>query len=370
VYETIGGFVQRTALITGITGQDGAYLAELLLHRGYVVHGIKRRASLFNTDRIDHLYQDPHIAHRNLILHYGDLTDATNLIRVIQEVQPDEIYNLGAQSHVAVSFETPEYTANADGLGTLRMLEAIRLLGLTNRTRFYQAATSELYGRAQEVPQRETTPFNPRSPYAVAKLYAYWITVNYREAYGIYAVNGILFNHESPVRGETFVSRKITRGLARSRVGLEECLYLGNLNARRDWGHARDYVRAQWLMLQQPEPEDLVIATGQQHSVREFVDHAAGCLGMRIEWRGAGLDETGVDADSGRVVIRVDPRYFRPTDVDTLLGDASKARAKLGWRPEISFAEMVAEMVATDVALAERDQLVVRDGHKIFRHYE
>jgi GDPmannose 4,6-dehydratase len=370
VFETIGGFVQRTALITGITGQDGAYLAELLLHRGYVVHGIKRRASLFNTDRIDHLYQDPHIAHRNLILHYGDLTDATNLIRVIQEVQPDEIYNLGAQSHVAVSFETPEYTANADGLGTLRMLEAIRLLGLTNRTRFYQAATSELYGRVQEVPQRETTPFNPRSPYAVAKLYAYWITVNYREAYGIYAVNGILFNHESPVRGETFVSRKITRGLARSRVGLEECLYLGNLDARRDWGHARDYVRAQWLMLQQPEPEDLVIATGQQHSVREFVDHAAGCLGMRIEWRGAGLDETGVDADSGRVVIRVDPRYFRPTDVETLLGDASKARAKLGWRPEISFAEMVAEMVATDVALAERDQLVVRGGHKIFRHYE
>jgi GDPmannose 4,6-dehydratase len=370
VFETIGGFVQRTALITGITGQDGAYLAELLLHRGYVVHGIKRRASLFNTDRIDHLYQDPHIAHRNLILHYGDLTDATNLIRVIQEVQPDEIYNLGAQSHVAVSFETPEYTANADGLGTLRMLEAIRLLGLTNRTRFYQAATSELYGRVQEVPQRETTPFYPRSPYAVAKLYAYWITVNYREAYGIYAVNGILFNHESPVRGETFVSRKITRGLARSRVGLEECLYLGNLDARRDWGHARDYVRAQWLMLQQPEPEDLVIATGQQHSVREFVDHAAGCLGMRIEWRGAGLDETGVDADSGRVVIRVDPRYFRPTDVDTLLGDASKARAKLGWRPEISFAEMVAEMVATDVALAERDQLVARDGHKIFRHYE
>jgi GDPmannose 4,6-dehydratase len=362
--------VQRKALITGITGQDGAYLAELLLQRGYVVHGMKRRASLFNTDRIDHLYQDPHVEQRNLILHYGDLTDATNIIRVIQEVQPDEIYNLAAQSHVAVSFETPEYTANADALGTLRLLEAIRILGLTRRTRFYQASTSELYGRVQEVPQRETTPFSPRSPYAVAKLYAYWITVNYREAYGIYAANGILFNHESPVRGETFVSRKITRGLARIRAGLEQCLYLGNLDARRDWGHARDYVRAQWLMLQQPEPEDLVIATGQQHSVRDFVDHAAGCLGMRMEWRGAGLDETGVDAGSGRVVIRVDPRYFRPTEVDNLLGDASRARAKLGWSPEISFTELIAEMVAADVALAARDQLVARDGHKIFRHYE
>jgi len=362
--------VQRKALITGITGQDGAYLAELLLQRDYIVHGIKRRASLFNTDRIDHLYQDPHIAHRNLILHYGDLTDATNIIRVIQEVQPDEIYNLAAQSHVAVSFETPEYTANADGLGTLRILEAIRLLGLTNRTRFYQASTSELYGKVQEVPQRETTPFNPRSPYAVAKLYAYWITVNYREAYGIYAVNGILFNHESPVRGETFVSRKITRGLARIRAGLDECLYLGNLDARRDWGHARDYVRAQWLMLQQAEPEDLVIATGHQHSVREFVVHAAACLGMRVEWLGTGLDETGVDANSNRVIVRVDPRYFRPTEVETLLGDASKARAKLGWMPEISFTELVAEMVATDVTLAERDQLVARDGYKVFRHYE
>lgn len=360
----------RTALITGITGQDGAYLAELLLQRGYVVHGIKRRASSFNTDRIDHLYQDPHVEQRNLILHYGDLTDATNLIRVIQEVQPDEIYNLAAQSHVAVSFETPEYTANADALGTLRMLEAIRILGLTQRTRFYQASTSELYGRVQETPQRETTPFSPRSPYAVAKLYAYWITVNYREAYGIYAVNGILFNHESRVRGETFVSRKITRGLARIRAGLEQCLYLGNLDARRDWGHARDYVRAQWLMLQHDVPEDLVIATGMQHSVREFVDQAVSCLGMRIEWRGAGLDETGVDAASGRVIVRVDPRYFRPTEVDSLLGDASKARAKLGWQPEISFEEMVAEMVAGDVALAERDQLVARDGHKIFRHYE
>jgi len=362
--------VQRTALITGITGQDGAYLAELLLQRGYVVHGMKRRSSLFNTDRIDHLYEDPHVEHRNLILHYGDLTDATNLIRVVQETQPDEIYNLAAQSHVAVSFETPEYTANADGLGTLRMLEAIRILGLTKRTRFYQASTSELFGKVQEVPQRETTPFNPRSPYAVAKLYAYWITVNYREAYGIYAVNGILFNHESPVRGETFVSRKITRGLARIQVGLEDCLYLGNLDARRDWGHARDHVKAQWLMLQQVEPEDLVIATGQQHSVREFVDHAAGCLGMRIEWRGAGLDETAVDVESGRIIVRVDPRYFRPSEVDTLLGDASKARAKLGWAPEISFPALVAEMVTADLALAERDQLVARGGHKIFRHYE
>ena len=362
--------MQRTALITGITGQDGAYLAELLLHRGYIVHGIKRRASLFNTDRIDHLYQDPHIAHRNLILHYGDLTDATNIIRVVQEVQPDEIYNLAAQSHVAVSFETPEYTANADGLGTLRMLEAIRLLGLTRRTRFYQASTSELYGKVQETPQRETTPFNPRSPYAVAKLYAYWITINYREAYGIYAVNGILFNHESPLRGETFVSRKITRGLARIRAGLEQCLYLGNLDARRDWGHARDFVLAQWLMLQQSEPEDFVIATGQQHSVREFLAHAAGCLGLRVQWRGSGIDETGVDEDSGRVIVRVDPRYFRPTEVETLVGDASKARSKLGWKPEVSFPELVAEMVATDVALAQRDQLVTRDGHKVFRHYE
>jgi GDPmannose 4,6-dehydratase len=362
--------VQRTALITGITGQDGAYLAELLLQRGYIVHGMKRRSSLFNTDRIDHLYQDPHVEHRNLILHYGDLTDATNIIRVIQEVQPDEIYNLAAQSHVAVSFETAEYTANADGLGTLRMLEAIRILGLTERTRFYQASTSELYGKVQEVPQRETTPFYPRSPYAVAKLYAYWITVNYREAHGIYAVNGILFNHESPVRGETFVSRKITRGLARICAGLEQCLYLGNLDARRDWGHARDYVRAQWLMLQQPKPEDLVIATGQQHSVRDFVDHAAGCLGMQIRWSGTGLDETGVDAGSGRVVVRIDPRYFRPAEVDTLVGDASKARANLGWCPEVTFEELVAEMVAADVALSRRDQLIARDGHRILRHYE
>lgn len=362
--------MQRTALITGITGQDGAYLAELLLQRGYIVHGIKRRASLFNTDRIDHLYQDPHVAHRHLILHYGDLTDATNIIRVVQEVQPDEIYNLAAQSHVAVSFETPEYTANADGLGTLRMLEAIRLLGLTKRTRFYQASTSELYGKVLEVPQRETTPFNPRSPYAVAKLYAYWITVNYREAYGIFAVNGILFNHESPVRGETFVSRKITRALARIRAGLDQCLYLGNLDARRDWGHARDYVRAQWLILQQPEPEDFVIATGEQYSVREFVERAADCLGMHVEWRGAGLEESAIDTRSGQTIVRVDPRYFRPTEVETLVGDASKARAKLGWKPEITFNELVAEMVAADVALAERDQLVATGGHRVFRHYE
>jgi len=361
--------VPRTALVTGITGQDGAYLAELLLQHGYVVHGIKRRASLFNTHRIDHLYQDPHLAQRNLILHYGDLTDATNVIRVVQEVQPDEIYNLAAQSHVAVSFETAEYTANADGLGTLRVLEAIRLLGLGGRTRFYQASTSELYGKAAEVPQRETTPFYPRSPYAIAKLYAYWITVNYREAYGMYAVNGILFNHESPLRGETFVSRKITRGLTRIQAGLEQCLYLGNLDARRDWGHARDYVRAQWLMLQQAEPEDLVIATGQQHSVREFVEQAASCIGMRLEWRGRGADETGVDTN-GRVVVRVDPRYFRPTEADNLLGDASRARARLGWQPEISFAELVAEMMAKDSAQAKRDQLAARDGHEIFRHHE
>jgi GDPmannose 4,6-dehydratase len=362
--------VERKALITGITGQDGAYLAELLLQKGYIVHGIKRRASLFNTDRIDHLYQDPHVESRNLILHYGDLTDATNLIRVIQEVQPDEIYNLAAQSHVAVSFETPEYTANSDALGTLRMLEAMRILGLGSRTRFYQASTSELYGKVLATPQNETTPFNPRSPYAVAKLYAYWITVNYREAYGMYAVNGILFNHESPVRGETFVSRKITRGLARISAGLDKCLYLGNLDARRDWGHARDYVRAQWLMLQQNTPDDLVIATGQQHSVRQFVTKAGILLGMQIEWRGNGLDECGVETTSGQVIVRVDPRYFRPTEVQTLLGDASRARNELGWTPEITFDQLVAEMVADDMALAKRDQLAARDGFRIFRHYE
>ena len=320
----------KCALITGITGQDGAYLAEYLLDKGYTVHGVKRRASSFNTDRIDHLYHDPHAAGIKLYLHYGDLTDATNLIRIVQQVQPDEIYNLAAQSHVAVSFETPEYTANADALGTLRILEAVRLLGLGQKTRFYQASTSEMYGKVQETPQRETTPFYPRSPYGAAKLYAYWITVNYREAYGIYACNGILFNHESPVRGETFVTRKITRGLARIREGFDECLYLGNLDSLRDWGHARDYVRAQWLMLQQDAPEDYVIATGEQHSVREFVERTGEHIGMRIEWRGSGIDEQGVDVNTGRSVVKIDPRYFRPTEVDSLLGDASKARAPAG----------------------------------------
>jgi GDPmannose 4,6-dehydratase len=360
----------RTALITGITGQDGAYLAELLLDKGYIVHGLKRRSSLFNTDRIDHLYQDPHVANRRLILHYGDLTDATNLIRVIQETQPDEIYNLAAQSHVSVSFETPEYTANADALGTLRILEAIRLLGLGGKVRFYQASTSELFGKVQETPQRETTPFYPRSPYGVAKLYAYWITVNYREAYGLYAVNGVLFNHESPLRGETFVSRKITRGLARIRTGQQQCLYLGNLGARRDWGHARDYVRAQWLMLQQSTPVDLVIATGEQHSVRDFVVSAGSRLGMEIEWRGSGMDEVGIDADSGKVVVRVDPRYYRPTEVDALLGDASLARERLGWAPAVSFEELVTEMVDADLELARRDSFVAREGFAVLRHYE
>jgi GDPmannose 4,6-dehydratase len=362
--------MQKTALVTGITGQDGAYLAELLLEKGYVVHGLKRRASLFNTDRIDHLYQDPHVANRRLVLHYGDLTDATNLIRVIQEVQPDEIYNLAAQSHVSVSFETPEYTANSDALGTLRILEAIRLLGLGKRVRFYQASTSELYGKVQEVPQRETTPFYPRSPYGVAKLYGYWITVNYREAYGLYAVNGILFNHESPLRGETFVSRKITRALTRIHVGLQECLYLGNLDARRDWGHARDYVRAQWLMLQQPTPVDLVIATGEQYSVRDFVVSAAARLGIEVKWRGDGVDEEGVDAATGKTIVRVDPRYFRPTEVETVLGDASRARELLGWRPEVSFDQLVAEMVEADLGVARRDSLVAREGFKVMRHYE
>lgn len=362
--------MSKTALITGITGQDGAYLAEFLLDRGYEVHGIKRRASLFNTDRIDHLYQDPHETHVRLRLHYGDLTDATNLIRVIQQVQPDEIYNLAAQSHVAVSFDTPEYTANADALGTLRILEAIRALGLVGHTRFYQASTSELYGKAPETPQRETTPFYPRSPYGVAKLYGYWITVNYREAYGLFACNGILFNHESPVRGETFVSRKITRGLARTRVGLQECVYLGNLDARRDWGHARDFVRAMWLMLQQPEPDDFVVATGEQYAVRDFVERAGALLGMRIRWRGRGVDEEGVDEATGRTVIRVDRRYFRPTEVESLLGDASKARAKLGWRPEVTFEELVREMVEADLKLAERDDLVARQGYRVSQHHE
>jgi GDPmannose 4,6-dehydratase len=361
--------VSKKALITGITGQDGAYLAELLLAKGYEVHGIKRRASSFNTDRIDHLYHDRHEAGVKMLLHYGDLTDATNLVRIVQHVQPDEIYNLAAQSHVAVSFETPEYTANADAIGTLRLLEAIRILGLEKKTRFYQASTSELYGRVQEVPQKESTPFYPRSPYGVAKLYAYWITVNYREAYGIYACNGILFNHESPIRGETFVSRKITRGLARIKTGLQECLYLGNLEARRDWGHARDYVRAQWMMLQQAEARDYVIATGEQFSVRDFVERSARELGMSIRWEGQGVDEHGVEQGSGKVVVRIDPRYFRPAEVDSLLGDPSKARQELGWLPEVPFAQLVRDMVAADLKVAERDALVNKEGYKIF-HYD
>jgi GDPmannose 4,6-dehydratase len=361
---------QKKALLTGITGQDGAYLAELLLAKGYEVHGIKRRSSSFNSDRIDHLYEDPHTQGRRLLLHYGDLTDASNLIRIIQAVRPDEIYNLAAQSHVAVSFETAEYTANADALGTLRLLEAIRILGLQRHTRFYQASTSEMFGKVQESPQRETTPFYPRSPYGVAKLYAHWITVNYREAYGLFACSGILFNHESPVRGETFVSRKITRGLARIHVGIEECLYLGNLDARRDWGHARDYVRAQWLMLQQPEPGDFVIASGEHHSVREFVERAGERLGMQITWQGSAREEVGVDGRTQRVVVRVDPRYFRPTEVDSLLGDPSKARAQLGWRAEISFEQLVAEMVRADLELAERDALIRQHGYHVPQHRE
>jgi GDPmannose 4,6-dehydratase len=360
----------KTALITGITGQDGAYLAELLLAKGYEVHGIKRRASSFNTDRIDHLYEDPHRKGVHMRLHYGDLTDATNLIRVVQQVQPDEIYNLAAQSHVAVSFETPEYTANSDALGTLRLLEAIRILGLDRKTRFYQASTSEMYGKAQEVPQRESTPFYPRSPYGAAKLYAYWITVNYREAYGLYACNGILFNHESPVRGETFVTRKITRGLARIHEGLEDCLYLGNLDSLRDWGHARDYVEAQWLMLQQPQAEDFVIATGKQYSVREFVERVGARLGMPIEWRGMGVDEQGMNARTGRVIVKIDPRYFRPTEVDTLLGDPGKAKHKLGWSAKTSFEQLVAEMVDGDLELARRDAVMKREGFKTFQRRE
>jgi GDPmannose 4,6-dehydratase len=360
----------KTALITGITGQDGAYLAEFLLAKGYQVHGVKRRASSFNTDRIDHLYQDPHEKDVHLKLHYGDLTDSTNLIRIIQEVQPDEIYNLAAQSHVAVSFETPEYTANADAVGTLRVLEAIRILGLERKARFYQASTSEMFGKVRETPQSETTPFYPRSPYGAAKVYAYWITVNYREAHGLFACNGILFNHESPLRGETFVSRKITRALTRIKVGLQESLYLGNLDSRRDWGHARDYVRAQWLMLQQDAPEDFVIASGQQHSVRDFVAAAGALLDMKIEWRGAGVDEVGFDATTGRQLIRVDPRYFRPTEVDSLLGNPGKARDKLGWSAEVTFAQLVAEMVQADMELAKRDALVTKEGYKIYNHHE
>ena len=360
----------KKALITGVTGQDGAYLADFLLGKGYEVHGIKRRASLFNTDRIDHLYQDPHEKNRRFALHYGDLTDATNLIRIIQEVQPDEIYNLAAQSHVAVSFETPEYTANSDALGTLRVLEAIRILGLEKKTRFYQASTSELFGKVQETPQTEKTPFYPRSPYAVAKLYSFWISVNYREAYNMYCCNGILFNHESPVRGETFVTRKITRALARIKIGLQEDLYLGNLNAKRDWGHARDFVEMQWLMLQQDEPEDYVIATGIQHSVREFVEVAARELDIEITWKGEGLEEKGIDAGTGREIIHIDPRYFRPTEVETLLGDPTKAKEKLGWVPKVSFEDLVREMVSEDLKLAERDEIVSRKGYKAYNYFE
>lgn len=370
----------KKALITGITGQDGAYLAEFLLNKGYEVHGLKRRTSLFNTDRIDHLYQDPHMKGRKFVLHYGDMTDSSSLIRIVQQVQPNEIYNLAAQSHVAVSFEEPEYTADSDALGALRLLEAIRILGLEKKTRFYQASTSELYGKVQEIPQRETTPFYPRSPYAVAKLYAYWITVNYREAYGMYACNGILFNHESPVRGETFVTRKITRGMSRIKLGLQDCLYLGNMNAKRDWGHARDYVEAQWLVLQQKNPEDFVIATGEQYSVRDFVNAVAGELGIVIEWRNKGLKEIGVVSklDSsgktgpkkGQVIVRVDPRYFRPTEVETLLGDATKARKKLGWKPKIKFKELVAEMVRADLDSSERDSLVKKFGYSAYDYHE
>jgi len=361
--------MNKVALITGVTGQDGAYLAEFLLKKGYVVHGIKRRTSLFNTDRIDHLYQGPEVSDRSFILHHGDLTDSSSLIRVIQQTQPDEIYNLAAQSHVAVSFEEPEYTANSDALGSLRVLEAIRILGLEKKTRFYQASTSELFGQVQEIPQRETTPFYPRSPYAVAKLYAYWITVNYREAYGIYACNGILFNHESPVRGETFVTRKITRALARIKLGLQERLLLGNLDAKRDWGHARDYVEMQWLMLQQDQPEDFVIATGVQYSVRDFVNAAAAELSMKVRWEGKGVDEKGYDA-AGKCIVAVDPRYFRPAEVETLLGDPTKAREKLGWVPRTTFAELVAEMVREDLRAAERDELVKKHGYSTYDYYE
>ncbi|MGE5526753.1 MAG: GDP-mannose 4,6-dehydratase [Rhodospirillaceae bacterium] len=370
----------KKALITGITGQDGSYLAEFLLGKGYEVHGLKRRSSLFNTDRIDHLYEDPHQQSRRFVLHYGDMTDSSSLIRIIQQVRPDEIYNLAAQSHVAVSFEEPEYTANSDALGTLRVLEAMRILGLEKTCRFYQASTSELYGKVQEIPQRETTPFYPRSPYAVAKLYAYWITVNYREAYGMYACNGILFNHESPVRGETFVTRKITRAIARIKLGLQDCLYLGNLNSLRDWGHARDYVEMQWLMLQQEKPEDFVIATGEQYSVRQFVEAAAYELGMELEWKGENEKEVGIvksvaddghaDLVPGDIVVRVDPRYFRPTEVDTLLGDPTKARTKLGWTPKVRFEDLVAEMVREDYNLARRDSLVKAHGFKAHEYHE
>jgi GDPmannose 4,6-dehydratase len=360
---------KKTALVTGITGQDGAYLADFLLSKDYNVHGIKRRTSLFNTDRIDHLYQDPHEPDKQFILHHGDLTDSSSLVRIIQQVQPDEIYNLAAQSHVGVSFEQPEYTANSDAIGTLRVLEAIRILGLEKKTRFYQASTSELYGKVQETPQTESTPFYPRSPYGVAKLYAFWITVNYREAYGMYACNGILFNHESPVRGETFVTRKITRALARIKLNLQDCLHLGNLNAKRDWGHAKDYVEMQWLMLQQDEPEDYVIATGQQHSVRDFVDMASKELGINIRWEGKGINEKGFD-DKNNCIVQVDPRYFRPTEVESLLGDASKAREKLAWSPKIGFRELVTEMAREDMKSAERDELIKSHGYTALDYHE
>ena len=360
----------KRALITGITGQDGAYLADFLLEKGYEVHGIKRRSSSFNTGRVDHLYRDPHEEDVQFLMHYGDLTDATNLIRIIQEVQPDEIYNLAAQSHVMVSFETPEYTANADAIGALRLLEAIRILGMEKKTRFYQASTSEMFGKVREIPQTETTPFYPRSPYGAAKVYAYWITVNYREAYGIYACNGILFNHESPIRGETFVTRKITRAVTRIKLGMQDKLYLGNLDAKRDWGHARDYVRAMWLMLQAETPDDCVIATGEAHSVREFVERAFGEAGMSIAWEGSGVDEVGRDRASGRVVVRIDPRYFRPTEVEFLLGDPSKARKNLGWKTEISFDDLVRIMVREDLKEAEKDRFIEKKGYQTFHHFE
>jgi GDPmannose 4,6-dehydratase len=359
----------KKALITGVTGQDGAYLAQFLLSKNYEVHGIKRRASSFNTSRIDHIYEDPHMQGRHFLLHYGDLTDSSSLVQIVQQVKPDEIYNLAAQSHVKVSFEEPEYTGNSVALGTLRLLEAIRIAGLEKATRFYQASSSEMYGLVREIPQNETTPFYPRSPYAVAKLYAYWITVNYREAYGLYACNGILFNHESPRRGETFVTRKITRGLARIKVGLQDRLYLGNLDALRDWGHARDYVEMQWRMLQQPEPKDYVIATGEQHSVREFVELSANCLGIEIRWEGGGAEEKGID-QHGNVVVAVDPRYYRPTEVQTLLGDATRAREELGWHSKVSFDELVTEMTAEDLKIAEKDALVKKHGYSIFNHHE
>lgn len=362
--------MKKKALITGITGQDGAYLAELLLSKGYIVHGVKRRSSLFNTDRIDHLYKDRHEDGVNLKLHYGDLTDSTNLIRLVQETEPDEIYNLAAQSHVQVSFETPEYTANADGTGALRILEAVRILGMEKKTRFYQASTSELYGLVQEVPQSETTPFYPRSPYAVAKLYAFWITKNYREAYGMYACNGILFNHESPLRGETFVTRKITRAVAKIHLGLQEKVYLGNLDAQRDWGHAKDYVEGMWMMMQQDEPDDYVLATGKTVSVRRFCELAFGEVGIELEWKGEGVEEKGINKKTGKVVIEIDPKYFRPTEVDLLIGDASKAKRKLGWEHKHTVEQLVAEMMKADVDLFTRDQYLLAGGHKIMNYHE